>query len=60
MVSVHFHLRSDPSRPFMNDSAESYIYKNQKWYLLHFDVIVPKDLLSPKHFGPERGRGEEI
>lgn len=24
------------------------------WYLLHFDVVVPKDLLSPKHFGPGR------
>lgn len=23
-------------------------------YLLHFDVVVPKDLLSPKHFGPGR------
>lgn len=24
------------------------------WYLLHFDVIVPQDLLSSKHFGPAR------
>lgn len=23
-------------------------------YLLHFDIIISEDLLSPKHFGPEK------
>lgn len=23
-------------------------------YLLHFDVVLPDDFLSPKHFGPGR------
>lgn len=49
MLSVDFHPCSDP----LNVSVALWVIKSIL-YLLHFDVIVPKDLLSPKHFGPAR------